>query len=149
MADNCNRALILAEEVLTGFGLNISVSAQESGDGCALNFSGEDSSLLRFENGELLDSIEHLLNQILLNEGSSAEKIVCDVDNFRSDREAELRAMAKHAAQQVNKLSKPFYFAPMNSKERRIIHLALADDAGVVTDSVGEGNQRRVRVSKK
>jgi len=149
MSDNCNRALNLAEEVLRGFGLNVSVSGQENGDSCALNFSGEDSSLLRFENGELLDSIEHLLNQILLNEGFSAEKIVCDVDNFRSDREAELRAMAKRAAQQVNKLNKPFYFAPMNSKERRIIHLALADDAEVITDSVGEGNQRRVRVSKK
>ena len=148
MADNSNKALSLAEEIVTSFGLNVSVSLPEKNVGCALNFSGEDSSLLRFENGELLDSIEHLLNQILLNQDSNAEKIVCDVDNFRSDREAELRAMAKHAAAQVKKLNKPFHFAPMNAKERRIIHIALADDPDVVTDSVGEGNQRRVKVSK-
>ena len=64
-------------------------------------------------------------------------------------RETELRAMARHAADRVASSGVPFPFAPMNANERRVIHLALADDERLFTESVGEGNARRLKVSLK
>ena len=57
--------------------------------------------------------------------------------------------MARHAAERVRSSGVPFTFGPMNPNERRIIHLSLADDEQLHTESVGEGNDRRLKVSLK
>jgi len=57
--------------------------------------------------------------------------------------------MADHAARQVRATSSPFVFGPMDASERRVIHLSLADEADLVTESVGEGHARRLRVAPK
>jgi len=57
--------------------------------------------------------------------------------------------MADHAARQVRATSAAFVFGPMEPSERRVIHLSLADEADLVTESVGEGNSRRLRVALK
>jgi spoIIIJ-associated protein len=62
-------------------------------------------------------------------------------------REVELRAMANHAAERVRSTGVPFTFGAMNGNERRVIHLALADIEDLHTESVGEGNARRLKVS--
>ena len=69
--------------------------------------------------------------------------------SFRAMRETELRAMAHHAADRVRSTGLPFFFGPMNASERRIIHLTLADDSDLFTESIGEGNSRRLKVSLK
>jgi spoIIIJ-associated protein len=57
--------------------------------------------------------------------------------------------MARHAADRVRSTGVPFFFGPMNAAERRIIHVSLAEDESLFTESVGEGNARRLKVSLK
>ncbi len=64
-------------------------------------------------------------------------------------REAELRTMARLAAERVLASGVPFTFGPMSASERRVIHLALAGEEGLHTESIGEGNSRRLKVSRK
>jgi spoIIIJ-associated protein len=71
------------------------------------------------------------------------------VQNFRATREAELRAMARHAAERVRNTRTAFTFGPMNSNERRIIHTSLAEETDLHTESIGEGNARRLKVTLK
>jgi spoIIIJ-associated protein len=130
-----------------GFNLRAVVDAKESG--CFLNIEGADSTLLLSEGGELLESLQHILNQAFGRELPKDERIVCDAENFRATREAELRAMARHAAQRVRSSGVPFTFGPMNANERRVIHLALAAEEDLHTESVGEGTARRLKVSNK
>jgi spoIIIJ-associated protein len=130
-------------------GFDLRATAGESDDGCILNIDGEDAALLRSEGGELLDALEHFVNQSFTRELPQGERFVCDVDNFRALRETELRAMARHAADRVLSSGVPFTFGPMNANERRIIHLTLAEDENLSTESVGEGNLRRLMVSLK
>ena len=104
---------------------------------------------MRSEGGELLDALEHFVNQSFSRELSEGERFICDVDNFRAIRETELRAMARHAAERVRSTSVPFFFGPMSAAERRVIHLTLAEDESLFTESVGEGNARRLKVSLK
>lgn len=142
-----------AEQFLNDlFGLarfDLKAEAGEASDGCTLNIDGEDAVMLRAEGGELLDALEHFVNQSFARDLSEGERFICDVHSFRAMRETELRMMARHAAERVRSTGLPFTFGPMNSNERRVIHLALADEDGLFTESVGEGNARRLKVSLK
>jgi len=129
--------------------LDLHAEAGEGEGGCTLNIDGEDSLLLRSEGGELLDALEHFVNQAFARGLSEGERFICDVHGFRAMRETELRAMARHAADRVRSTGLPFFFGPMSAGERRVIHLALADEDNLFTESVGEGNARRLKVSLK
>src|SRR6185503_8838609 len=96
-----------------------------------------------------LDALQQILNQAFGRDLPKGQRIICDADNFRAAREGELRAMAQHAARQVRATSSPFVFGPMDSNERRVIHLSLAEEADLHTESIGEGNARRLRVTLK
>ena len=130
-------------------GFELHAQASEGDNACILNIDGADSLLVRSEGGELLDALEHFVNQSFGRGLSEGERFICDVDNFRAIRETELRAMARHAAERVRSTSVPFFFGPMSAAERRVIHLALAEDDSLFTESVGEGNARRLKVSLK
>jgi spoIIIJ-associated protein len=132
---------------LAGFELH--AEANEGADGCTLNIDGADSLLIRSEGGELLDALEHFVNQSFARSLSEGERFICDVDNFRAIRETELRAMARHAAERVRSTGLPFFFGLMSASERRIIHMSLAEEGDLFTESVGEGNARRLKVSLK
>ena len=135
--------------VFDGSGFDLRATAHEAAEGCSLDIDGSDASLLRSEGGELLDAFEHLVNQAFVRSLQQGERLICDVHSFRASREAELRAMARHAAERVRATSVPFTFGPMNANERRVIHLVLANDEDLHTESVGEGNARRLKVSLK
>lgn len=130
-------------------GLNLTATCKAANNGCVLNMKGEDSSLLLMEGGELLDAMQHLVNQAYGRQMPENERFICDVENFRATREAELHAMAHHAANSARKSGRPFTFGPMNSNERRIIHTVLSEEEDIVTESVGEGSGRRLKVSLK
>ncbi len=149
MGDECQAGEEFLNSVLGFCGLDLSASASEIEDSCVLNLEGDDDSLLRGEGGELLHALEHLLNQARGRSLPFGKRFVCDVGDFRATRDAELRTMAKVAAEQVRSSSVPFTFAPMDASERRAIHLALAGEVDLYTESVGEGNARRLKVSLK
>lgn len=136
-------------DIFTHAGFELQAKAINSLSGCTLDINGEDATLLRSEGGELLDALEHFVNQSFARDLPPGERYVLDVHNFRALRETELRAMARHAAERVYTLGVPFTFAPMNANERRVIHLSLADDEKLFTESTGEGNMRRLKVSLK
>ena len=149
MKEEFNQAQQFLNDVFDHAGLDLQASASEAEGGCVINIDGADAPMLRSEGGELLDALEHFVNQSFTRALPHGERIVCDVDDFRSMRETELRAMARHAADRVRSTGVPFTFGPMNASERRVIHVALADDEGLHTESVGEGNARRLKVSLK
>ena len=149
MSDECRGGEEFLNSILESSGLDLRASVSETEDGCVLNLKGDDDSLLRGEGGELLHALEHLLNQARGRRLPFGKRFVCDVGDFRATRAAELRTMAKVAADQVRSSSVPFTFAPMDASERRIIHLTLAGEEDLHTESVGEGNARRLKVSLK
>jgi spoIIIJ-associated protein len=149
MNETCQQAQTFLNDVFGGCQLDLNARAAESAEGCLLELDGEDASLLRSEGGELLSALEHLVNQAFGRAFPQGERIICDVQNFRATREAELRAMARHAAERVRTTRSAFTFGPMNSNERRIIHTSLAEEPDLHTESIGEGSARRLKVSLK
>jgi spoIIIJ-associated protein len=149
MNEVCTQAQEFLNAIFNGTGFDLRAILEETPDGCLLNIDGADSSLLLNEGGELLEALQHLANQAFGRTLPKGERIVCDVQDFRSTREAELRAMARHAAERVRATGISFNFGPMNSNERRVIHLALAGEDDLYTESIGEGLARRLKVSLK
>ena len=149
MNETCLQSQNFLNTVFDGAGLNLQSSLKETSDGCLLNIDGADTSFLLNEGGELLEALQHLVNQVFGRALPKGEHIICDVEDFRATREAELRAMARHAADRVRATGAAFTFGPMNSNERRVIHLTLAEEADLFTESVGEGAARRLKVTSK
>jgi spoIIIJ-associated protein len=109
-----------------------------------VEFAGPDSPLLLERGGELLRSVEFLALEMLRLPGNEHEKVCFDCMNHRGMRLEELRLAAGVAAEKVRKSGVPYEFAPMSSRERRIVHLALRDHADLRTQSEGEGLRRYV-----
>ena len=128
---------------------DVHATASESDLGCTLSIEGADSGLLLNQGGELLDALQQILNQAYGRTLPKGQRIISDANNYRAARETELRAMAEHAARQVRSTSAAFVFGPMEASERRVIHLSLANEEDLVTESIGEGNGRRLRVALK
>lgn len=107
-----------------------------------VEFAGPDSTLLVERGGELLRAIELLAIEIMRLPGNEHEKICFDCMNQRKLRLQELQMAASVAAERVRKTGMPYEFAPMSSRERRMVHLALRDHADLHTESQGEGPRR-------
>jgi spoIIIJ-associated protein len=109
----------------------------------SVDFTGPDTPLLLARNGELLLAIEHIAAKILRLEPEDHERISFDAEGFKATRNRELDVMAEMAIQKVRATGEPFSFSPMTSRERRILHLALAK-SGLPTASSGTGPGRFV-----
>src|SRR5688572_6114236 len=149
MQQTCSDASSFLQSIFEGTGLNLKVSVNESPTECLLDLSGPDAELLQAEGGELLQAIQHLVTQAFGRMLPEGQRLVCDVEGFRATREAELRAMANLAANRVRTSGTPFVFGEMNSNERRIIHLTLAECEDLYTESVGDGAARKLRVARR
>ena len=149
MADICQNATEFLSEVLGDMRFRLDASSEWTEEGCHIDLTGEDTHYALAENGELLDAFEVILFQAFGRELDRSHRFVCDADGFRKTRKAELHAMAKFAANQVRKNGVPCTFGVLNSTERRIIHMALAEEEDLNTESVGAGRDRRLQVRLK
>ena len=149
MNETCANAQKLLSEIVSDMGFDLEVSSEWTDEGCLLNLSGEDAHLALAENGELLDAFEVLLFQTMGRALDRQHRFVVDADGFRQTRKAELHAMAKFAAGHVRKNGIPFTFGVLNSTERRIIHMSLQQEEDLITESVGDGRDRRLQVRPK
>ncbi len=109
-----------------------------------VEFAGPDAALLLERGAELLRSLELLGMEMLHLAGNEHEKISFDCMGHRKARLEELRMSARVAAEKVRHSGTPYQFAPMSSRERRILHLALRDEQDLRTESEGEGLRRSV-----
>jgi spoIIIJ-associated protein len=111
-----------------------------------VRFSGADVDLLLSNKAELLLGLEQLTMEALGMAPEEHSRICFDANDHRMLRIQELRMSAQAAAERVKKTHAPFHFSPMNSRERRVLHLALRDETEVRSESVGEGPIRQVVV---
>jgi spoIIIJ-associated protein len=114
-----------------------------------VNLTGEDADLLLTRGGELLAALEHLAAKTLRLPLEQQGLLSFDCDDYRTLHEDELRLMAATAAERVERSSAPFALSPMNSRDRRIVHLALRDHPAVRTESEGTGPARHIVIYRK
>jgi spoIIIJ-associated protein len=127
-------------------GLDLEARVLQGEERLEVDLSGEDVDWCFADDGEFLMAVEHLLPRIIRS--LSGEAIPCrvDCDNFHEIREERLRSLAQRVADEVRRLHRPRTLEPMNPGDRRIVHVTLADDPGVVTESEGDGYLKRITI---
>ncbi len=135
-----------------GFQLQFAIEDAEIGDGdfetpdVTVQFTGPDVDLLLSNRAELLLALEHVTMEMLRMPSEDHSRISFDANDYRLLRIEELRLSAVTAAEKVKRTGQPFRFNPMNSRERRVIHLALRTETSVRSESAGSGPGRQVVV---
>ena len=132
--------------------MNIRAAVQvRSQNPLTLNIQGinENLGLLIGRRGETLSALQLLVSLIVSHRTKHRMRIIVDAENYRERREENLRSLALRVAQQVRNYRRSIALEAMPPHERRIVHLALADSPDISTESIGEGDARRVVISLK
>jgi spoIIIJ-associated protein len=111
-----------------------------------LQVEGDDLGTLIGRRGETLNALQYVTRLIASRELQRRANIVLDVEGYKLRREKKLSQLAKRMADQALQLGRTVALEPMSPYERRIVHLALRDNPDVSTESVGEGDRRKVTI---
>ena len=139
------KAVRIMRELFERMGLDVVISTGQAGEKL-INVSGPDSGLVVGKKGQTLDSLHFILNRILHRTTGKRGFIDIDVEGYRSRREKAIKAQARDMAEQARSDGVVLDFDPMSPRERRLVHIALADEPGVRTESRGDGDRRYVQV---
>ena len=132
--------------------INIHAAVQvRSTSPLTINIHGmnENLGLLIGRRGETLAALQLLVNLIVSHRTKHRLRIIVDAENYRQRREENLRSLALRVAQQVRNYRRSIALEAMPPYERRIVHIALSDSKDISTESIGEGEERRVVISLK
>ena len=146
------------ESLLVRLGVEASVVSEEKppfeqgtevSEVITINVTGDDLGILIGRRGQTLAALQHVVRLIVAHQMKARVPIVIDVEGYKQRRYSALQALAWRMAEQVKERKKQFALEPMPAYERRIIHLTLADDPDVTTESTGVGEVRKVVIFPK
>lgn len=144
--------LLTRMEVVTSIVPQESPSAGEGDEADApitFDIKGDDLGILIGRGGRTLSCLQYVVRLIVAHQTKTWLPIIIDVEGYKQRRYEILQALAQRVAEQVKAKEASFTLKPMPAYERRIIHLSLADHSDVTTESIGEGEARRVVISPK
>lgn len=110
----------------------------------SLDIKGDDMGRIIGKEGSTLQSLQILLRSILSKKFKQPINVVLDASGYRDKREDSLKILAKEMAEQAISTNQEVVLRPMNSWERRIVHMTLQDNSAVKTESIGQSQDRKV-----
>ena len=130
-------------------GVTPQVSVSETPDGVRVDVEGDGAEALLFHRGDALRALQTIVNTAFRRQLGEERKVLVDCQGFRRDKDAELRQMARFLAEKVKGSGVSQEMGPLNSYERRIVHMAVAELEGVASESVGDAAVKMVTISRK
>ena len=143
------KAREVLENILERFGAETSVLTEEDSESITLNIKGDGSGILIGRKGQTLDAFQYVVNKIVHRMPDVTKQVIVDTEGYRQRRKETLIDLAKRLSEQAKTKGRPVSTSPLNPFERRIIHLAIQDDADLTTQSKGDGIYRSVVISLK
>ena len=137
------------DKVVKAMGANLHPRIEEGPDGTRINLEGEDGGILVRHGGEGLQALQHLVATAFRRQLGDDNRVVIDCNGFRKDKDAELKQMARFIADKAKSTGMPQEMGPLNPYERRIVHLAIAEDPAVTSESIGDAFMKTVIISSK
>lgn len=147
MADDLTQAGALLEELIKKLGVEATITL-ESTDPPMLAVATDDPAPLIGHRGDAMKALQHILRVMMARQGTELPVLV-DVEGYRAKQQEQLQELAARKAEEVRETGRLAMLPPMSSYERRLVHMALAERDDVVTESVGEGAERRLMIKKK
>jgi len=137
------------KQVVGAMGLALDIDVEETPDHIRLNLSGDGADVLLKRKGEALDALQVIVNTAFRRDARGDRHYVVDAMGFRKSKDAELRQMAKFLVDKAKSSGQPQEIGPLNPYARRIVHLTVADDPEVSSESIGDAFLKTVVISPK
>jgi len=144
-----NDIATFVQKVVDAMGVEVTITIEQAPEATRINLQGEDGGILIRRGGEGLQALQHLVATTFRNQLGDGNRVVIDWNGFRRDKDAELRQMAKFMADKARSSGIPQEMGPLNPYERRIVHLAIAEDPLVSSESIGDAFMKTVIISAK
>lgn len=154
-APEVDTAAQTVDDILRILGIDAEISIREpltAGDGlgsvlAVIDIKGEDLGLLIGRRGDTLVALQYLVNLILNRKHPGKGGITIDVEHYRHRNEERIISLAKRMGDRVRESGNPITLEPMSAAERRLVHITFADDPDLETNSIGDGENRKVVIS--
>lgn len=137
----------LMSSILEAMDFDASVEVYDAGGFIAADVAPSDTALFIGQKGETIDALQYLVNVSAFKDRSVFKRIVLDAEGYRQRRVEAIQGMAHRTARRAVRESRTVEMPPMNSSERRVVHMYLSENPNVSTESEGSGDGRRVMVS--
>lgn len=125
------------------------VEAITQEDRLTLQINGGNTGILIGRKGQTLDAMQFLTDKIINRQSESRVRVKVDIEGYMETRKANLKHLALKMAEKAKKTGRPATINQMSAQDRRIVHLALKEDAQVRTQSMGDGYYRRLVIFPK
>jgi spoIIIJ-associated protein len=144
-----DRIVAFLEEITRAMGVPLTATVTEENEaGYRVDLTGEGGELLLWQRGEPLKALQHVVSMAFRKQLGEERRVLVDCQHFRRDKDTELRQMAAFLLEKARRTGQPQEIGPLNSYERRLVHLAVAD-AGGSSESVGDAAVKTVIISAK
>ncbi|MBI3985265.1 MAG: KH domain-containing protein [Candidatus Levybacteria bacterium] len=139
----------LIKEFFKSLGIDTSFTLEETDEEIRLTLETEDSGMIIGYHGETLDALQLILSLILAKKQGSFKRVSIEVGDYKKNREEWLRRLAADAKEKAVSQQREIRLEELKAWERRIVHMVLAEDDQVVSESMGEGRERVLVVRPK
>jgi spoIIIJ-associated protein len=137
----------LVSSILVAMGFEARIEVYDAGGFIAADVAPDNTALFIGQKGETIDALQYLVNVAAFKERPFFKRVVLDAEGYRQRRVEAIQGMAHRTARRAIRERRTVELPPMNSSERRVVHLFLSDNPRVTTESEGSGDNRRVKVS--
>ena len=133
--------------VVGAMGLTLTAVVEATPEGTRIDLQGEDGGVLVRGSGEGLQALQHIVAATFRRQLGEDTRILIDCNGFRKEKDLELRQMARFIAEKAKTTGVPQEMGPLNPYERRIVHLAIAEDPTATSESIGDAFMKTVIIS--
>jgi spoIIIJ-associated protein len=146
-ADLKTSVVTFLREITGAMGVTLEPEVTETPEGLHVNLSGDGGDILLWQRGEALRALQHIVSTAFRTQLGEERRIVVDCQNFRRDKDTELRQMAKFLVEKARRTGTPQEIGPLNAYERRIVHLSVAEEPGAASESIGDASVKTVIIT--
>jgi len=143
------RVIDFIQRVTTAMGLDLEADLEETPDHLRVNLTGEGADALLQRRGEAIDALQVIVNTVFGRDARGDRHYVVDALGFRKGKDAELKELAKQLMDKARTSGTPQEIGPLNPYARRIVHLTVAEDENLSSESIGDAFLKTVVISRK
>ena len=142
-----DRVKDFVHRTLDALGLTLDIAISDSSDGVRIDLTGEQGEVLLRRRAEALDALQHIVNTAFRRELKDDRTLVVDCLGYRKAKDAELRQMARFMMDRARASGVPQEMGPLNPYARRLVHLTVAEDPQMSSESIGDAFLKTVIIS--
>jgi spoIIIJ-associated protein len=147
MAELHERVKDFVQRALGAMGVPLDVTIEDTTDSVHIELSGGDGEVLLRRRAEALDALQHIVNTAFRRELKDDRTFVLDCLGYRKAKDAELKQMARFMMDKAKASGTPQEMGPLNPYARRLVHLTVAEDPQMSSESIGDAFLKTVIIS--